>query len=188
MKRETNLVLVAALTITCGFSSVQGDPPSTHPSNSSIHLVLFLGTREGASRKEETLTIRMSNEGEATVSFPQPGQLCGDSLDGFVMVYKKVLSRSVHDEIGRGCVIDRVARTDVLAEAKKWKTLAPKDVYEFTVSLGGALLLNTDERYELTAKYYPPHLTSAELDLLTANGITVVKETIESLPLIVELR
>jgi hypothetical protein len=78
--------------------------------------------------------------------------------------------------------MDRLGRTDVLAEAKKWKTLAPKDVYEFTVSRG-MLLLNADGRYELTAKYYPPYLTSAELRLLAANGITVVQETVESPPL-----
>jgi hypothetical protein len=114
---------------------------------------------------EEILTIRLSNEGRTTVSFPQPAQLCGNSLEGFVMVYKKLLSPSVHQEIGRGCIVDRIGRTDVLAEAKEWKTLAPKDVYKFTVSLRGALLLSADGRYELTAKYYPPYLTSTELNL-----------------------
>jgi hypothetical protein len=188
MKRATDLVLVAALTITCALSNAQDDSPSTRPANNSIHLVLILGNREGALATEETLTIRMSNEGNASVSFPEPGQLCGDSLDGFVMVYKKILSRSANVQLGRGCVVDKVARTDVLAEAKKCKTLAPKEVYEFTVSLRGALLLNANGRYELTAKYYPPHLTSAELSLLTANGITVVQETLESLPLLVEPR
>jgi hypothetical protein len=188
MKRATNLVLFAALTITCALSMAQGGHPSPRPANNSIRLVLISGTRDGALGREEILTIRFLNEGKTSVSFPQPGQLCANSLDGFVMVYKKILSRSVHDEMGRGCVSDRVARTDVLAEAKKWKTLAPKDVYEFTVSLRGALLLNADGRYELTAKYFPPYLTRAELSLLAENGITVVQERAESPPLIVEPR
>jgi hypothetical protein len=127
MKRPTNLILLAALTITSVISMAQGDQSSLRPAN-NIHLVLISGNRIGASGPEEILTIRLSNEGKTSVSFPQPSQLCGNSLDGFVMVYKRILSPSVHDEIGRGCVMDGVGRTDVLAEAKKWKTLAPKDV------------------------------------------------------------
>ena len=189
MKRAANLVLVAALTITCALSVAQVNPPSTSPVSNSVRLVLILGNREGASGPEEILTIRLSNEGKTSVSFPEPVRFCG-SPDGFVMVYTRILSHSVHDGLGKGCAYDRAGpRTDVLAEAKNWKKLAPKDVYEFTVSLrGDPLLLNTDGRYELRAKYYPPYLGSAELKLLAANGVTVVQEPVESPPLIVEPR
>lgn len=148
--------------------------------------MLILESRENALGPEETLTIRLSNEGETTLSFPAPGELCGDSLNGFVMVYIRILSPSQNEQLGRSCMIDRLERTDILAEAKKWKTLAPTDVYEFTVPLRSALLLNVDARYELTAKYYPPQLTSAELRLLTANRIKVVEKSVESPPIIVE--
>jgi hypothetical protein len=57
----------------------------------------------------------------------------GLAVNGFVMVYNKILSPSQHDEASSACFVDRVARTDVLAETKKWKTLAPGAVYEFTV-------------------------------------------------------
>jgi hypothetical protein len=131
----------------------------------------------------------MSNEGKRSVSFPEPVRFCG-SPDGFVMVYTRILSPFVEDGMGKGCAYDRAGpRTDVLAEAKKWIKLLPKDVYQFTVPLHGASpFLNAGGRYELTAKYYPPSLTSAERELLAANGVTVVQEPIESPPLIVEPR
>ena len=115
-------------------------------------------------------------------------KLCANTLNGFLMVYKKVLSRSQYPETGRGCTADGFGRRDVLADAKKWKTLAPGDVYDITVPLLTAVSLNPDARYELRAKYYPPHLTTKELSTLDAHGISVVQQTAESQPIIVERR
>jgi hypothetical protein len=185
MKPALILILLAGLTIRYAPALAQGDPPSPRTAMNRVRLMLIRGIHADATGSEEILTIRLSNEGKTTLSFPEPGHLCGDSLNGFVMVYKRILSPSRHDEVGSGCIVDRVARTDILVETKKWKTLAPGGVYEITVPLR-SMLLNADRRYELTAKYYPPHVTSGELSVLAANGITLPRQTIESSPIIVQ--
>lgn len=185
MKRVTNLIVLAGLTITCSSAMAQRDDPSSRRAVNRVRLVLIPGSLDGGPEPQPILTLRLSNQGKTTLSFPQPGQLCADSMNGFVMVYKQILPPLHNDEIGSGCVIDRVARADVLSETKKWKTLAPGDVYEFSVPMDGMLLLNADARYQLMARYHPPHLTSSELSLLAANGIAVLQETIESPPIIV---
>jgi len=87
MKRATDLVLAAALTITCA-SNAQDDPPSSQIRQQQYSPRLNFGKLRKRTRTEEILTIRMSNEGKASVNLPQPEQLCSNSLDGFVMVYR----------------------------------------------------------------------------------------------------
>jgi hypothetical protein len=153
---------------------------------SKLQLVLIRSSvvpEEGA--KQENLTIRIVNVGDVAISVPPPTRLCGDSSNGFVMVYTKVLWPSNYFEVGHGCDVYRVKRADVLADAMKWKMLTPGDVYDMLVPIT-AVGLDPNYEYELHAKYYAPTLTTAELSTLAEHGINVVQQNAESDPIIVE--
>jgi hypothetical protein len=184
VRRATTAVVVASLLGVVLPVFAQGGQSSQH--DDGLILELFR-TRSGtASDQQQTLTIRFANAGKVAVTIPEPMKFCADTMNGFVMVYKKVLSRSRSPETGHGCAAHRGPRKDILADAESWRRLGPGETYDIIVPLQSAVTLNPDARYELLAKYYPPHLSSTELGTLAANGIIVVQQTIESPPIIIE--
>jgi hypothetical protein len=156
--------------------------PTSSTNTSEILLQLSL-SRVG---EEERLTIRFINLGQGPISMPKPTEFCGDSLDGFVMVYRKVLRPGEDDDSGTGCTYDRVAREDILAEAAKWVTIAHGAPHDITVPLLKAVSLSPGGKYEIYARYYPPHLKDVELSTLVANGIYPVQVIVNSAPIILE--
>lgn len=84
------------------------------------------------------LTIRLHNEGPVPLSLPQPTRLCGDSINGSVMVHARAL-HPISGSRGTGCVVDRIGRTDVLSDAKKYRRQRTRQDY---VSVVEALAKN----------------------------------------------
>ena len=185
-RARASVVILAALVGICLPLVAQDATAAQERSTSGLRLELLRTHSGSASIERDDLTIRFFNAGAVTITMPEPMVLCADTLGGFVMVYRRVLSRSRYPETGRGCVADRMARLDVVTGPKTWRKLAPREVYSITVPLKRAVTLNPDGRYEIRAKYYPPPFTPTELSTLAAQGIVVVQHTIESPPLIME--
>jgi hypothetical protein len=152
-----------------------------------VELLLIPRTIVSDDNQEESFTIRLVNTGSTSVAFPVPTKFCGDSRDGYVVVYHTMLPPIPKDyrQIGLGCVVERFRRADVLADAKKWKTLAPGDVYDIVVSPTD-LYLDADYAYELQAKYFAPFLSTNELSALSGHGINVPRQDVESERIIVK--
>jgi hypothetical protein len=165
--------------------STQGAFPAR--TRGKLELLLIPRTIVSGDEEEESFTIRLVNTGSTSVAFPAPTKFCGDLQEGYVGVYHTMLPPIPKDyrQIGRGCVVDRFRRADVLADAKKWKTLAPGEVYDIVVS-STDLYLDPDCAYKLRAKYYAPRLLASELSALSGHEINVATQDVESEPIIVK--
>lgn len=160
------------------------------PSNvDHVRLELAATRVQTESGERDGLTIRFINDGDDSVSLPKPTKFCGDSRDGHVMVYSKPLHPPEGVPLGgTGCVVDRVARGDILVEAAQWVTIPPGAIYELIEPLSKAIDTRYGDSYEITARYYPSYVSASDKARLQENGIHLVQATLNSVPLVVQTR
>jgi hypothetical protein len=161
--------------------------PATPSNVDHVRLELAATRVQTESGERDGLTIRFINDGDDSVSLPKPTRFCGDSRDGFVMVYSKALHPPEGRPLGgTGCVVDKVARGDILVEAAQWVTIPPGAIYELIEPLSKAIDTRYGDSYEITARYYPAYASPSDKGRLQENGIHLVQAILNSEPLVVQ--
>ena len=133
------------------------------------------------------MTIRFINDSDDTVSLPHPTMFCGDSRDGFVMVYSRTVDPKDDSKGGTGCVVDKVARGNILEEASHWIAIPPRSSFDIVEPLRRVVRTSQGTRFEMVARYYPAHVNSEELLRLEENRIHLVQAILASVPLVIDI-
>ena len=180
------VVVLSLLGFCC---TLDAQPMPASPSNvGKVRMELAVARVQTEAGERDELTFRFINEGDESVSLPKPTRFCGDSRDGYVMVYSKALHPPPGKPLGgTGCVVEKVARGDILAEAMQWVTIPPRAHYEFIEPLSKAVDTSYGDSYEITARYYPSYVARADIARLEESGIHLIQAVLNSIPLVVQL-
>jgi hypothetical protein len=152
-----------------------------------IRLMLIPDGFRNGDGGDQKVTIRFINDGDNTVSLPPPTMFCDDSRDGFVVVYSQVLNPKDDSKGGTGCMVDKVARGNILEEASRWITIPPRSSFDIVEPLSQAVDTSQGTRFEMVASYYPAHVNSEEFLRLKENGIYLVQAILASVPLVIDV-
>lgn len=177
-------LVVAPALLNVGALAQRALPSPTGDGRIRLELI-FDGTGKGDGAGER-LTIRFINGTENSVSFPHPTLFCGDSRDGFVMVYSRVLNPKDDSRGGTGCVLDKVGRDDILMETANWITIQPLSSYDIVESLHKAVNTDRGTRFEVESRYYPARVKPEELSALEKHGVHLLQDTLGSLPMVID--
>ena len=134
------------------------------------------------AKQPHRIVARLTNRSTHDILLPNPTLNCGDARNGTIIIAAMVL-KPVRDLGGRGCFTENfLPAIPVERRIEAWHRLPPGKSVEFSDELPAKARLATQPaEITYTARYTPPVLRQADLELLRGAHIQVPENEL-SLP------